>query len=31
MKSIWQKKVCGYFNEMLAGVGSVRATLKKYL
>ena len=25
------EKVCGYFNEMLAGVGSVRATLKKYL
>ena len=25
------EKVCGYFNEMLAGVGSVRDTLKKYL
>lgn len=25
------EKVCGYFNEMLTGVGSVRATLKKYL
>lgn len=25
------EKVCGYFNEMLVGVGSVRATLKKYL
>lgn len=25
------EKVCGYFNEMLAGVGSVHATLKKYL
>lgn len=25
------EKVCGYFNEMLAGVGSVRSTLKKYL
>lgn len=25
------EKVCGYFNEMLGGVGSVRATLKKYL
>lgn len=25
------QKVCTYFNEMLAGVGSVRATLKKYL
>lgn len=25
------EKVCAYFNEMIAGVGSVRATLKKYL
>ena len=25
------EKVCGYFNEMIAGVGAVRATLKKYV
>ncbi len=24
-------KVCGYFNEMITGVGAVRATLKKYV
>lgn len=25
------EKVCGYFNEMIAGVGAVRETLKKYV
>ena len=25
------EKVCGYFKEMIAGVGAVRATLKKYV
>ncbi|MGN0142960.1 MAG: mannitol dehydrogenase family protein [Roseburia sp.] len=25
------KKVCGYFTELTAGIGAVRATLKKYL
>jgi len=24
-------KVCQYFEEMIAGVGAVRATLKKYV
>ena len=24
-------KVCGYFNELIAGVGAIRATLKKYV